>query len=220
MKKTVIILSVLALLAGGCGILKKTNSPLDVSITLPSYFATGRCNPYQDSITGEYYFYSDGEIQFVVSGFKPEKKPVKTLVLLTGAGVKVGEKYSFSFGRKTYTFRAEGSIHNKKPDDYWYNVDDYKFYLSDGKNEQLVLTDLSEFDDTSPEILWLGDLDRDGKPDFVVRTRTWYEDEQIELYLSSIAEKGELVKLAGIATSSRRDEDENENEYEKEINAQ
>jgi hypothetical protein len=214
MRKTVIILSVLALLVSSCGMLKQTKKPINVSITLLSYFADEGQNVYQDSKTGEYFFHSNSENRFVVSGFKPEKKSVKTLVLPIGEGVKVGEKHSFRFGKKTYTFRAEGTIHNKKPDDYWYNVDNYKFYLSDGKNEQLVLTDLSEFDNTSPEILWLGDLDRDGKPDFVVRTRTWYEDEQIELYLSSIAEKGELVKLAGIATSSRGDEDENE------INAQ
>jgi hypothetical protein len=129
---------------------------------------------------------------------KPKKKPVKTLVLPINEGVKAGEKHSFRFGGQTYIFRAEGTFGIGYHDDYWYKIKDYKLYLSDGKNEQFI-TAVSEFYGTSPEILWTGDLDEDGKPDFAVRTSTWYEDEQIELYLSSMAGKGELVKLADTA---------------------
>jgi hypothetical protein len=203
MKKTVIILSLMFPLLGS-----SAKKPVNVGIELSyAYSEMGGCNPCQNSKTGEYFFYSNREVQFIVSGLKPEKKPVKTLVLPIGEGVKVGEKHSFRFGRKTYTFRAEGTFGIGYHDEYWYKIKDYKLYLSDEKNEQLITT-VSEFYSTSPEILWVGDLDRDGKPDFVVRTRTWYEDERIELYLSSIAGKGELVKFASEATYSRPDEDE------------
>ena len=107
--------------------------------------------------------------------------------------------YCFRFGNKTYTFRAEGTERTDGDHNgYWYKVKDYKLYLSDGKNEQLTTT-VPYFDGTSPDILCIGDLDGDGKPDLAVRTAKWYENEQIEIYLSSIATKGELVRLAGIA---------------------
>jgi hypothetical protein len=191
------------------------------------YFAEGWCNFFQDNKTGEYYLQkahftisdpvydecsNDTTIWvnsdkpnslFVIKGLKPQKKMVKTLVIPIGEGIKVGEKHSFSFGKITYTFRSEGTFRIGYHDEYWYKIKDYKLYLSDGKNEQLVTT-VSEFWGTSPEIVWIGDLDRDGKLDFAVRTATWFEDEKIELYLSSITEKVELVKLAGTASYFRQ----------------
>jgi hypothetical protein len=191
-------------------------------------FAEGWCDFYQDSETGEYYLHeanievgrdyddcredtvswavSDRAYSlFVIKGLKPKKKPVKSLALQPNEllSVKVGETYSFRFGRKTYTLRAEGTVIDERDKDYyegwyWDNVKDYKLFLSDGKNEQLITT-VSHFQNTSPDILWVGDLDDDGKPDFLVCTATWYENERIELYLSSIAGKDELVKLADTA---------------------
>ena len=185
----------------------------------------GWCAFYQDSETGEYYLHettvyvemgydecnedslaavvSDVRGLFLIKGLESRKEPVKTLALpddaLQREGLKVGEKYSFLFGGETYTLRAEGDI-GEKYSYYWNNVKNYKLYLKDEKTgiEQMITT-VSDFSSTSPQILWIGDLDGDGKPDFVMRTATWYEGDKIELYLSSIAEKGELIKLAGIA---------------------
>ena len=185
-------------------------------------FADGWCDFYKNDETGKYhlheanisvdiyyddcaedslvYVLSNRPSLFLIKGLKPKTKPVKTLVPPTeSVSVTLEEKYSFRFGGKTYTFRSEGDVRTDgNLDDYWYKIEDYKLYLSDGKSEQLITT-VPYFGGTSPDILWIGDLDDDGKPDFAVRTETWYEEVQIELYLSSIAEKGELVKLAGMA---------------------
>ena len=189
-------------------------------------FADGWCDFYKNDETGKYHLHeanisvdihyddcaqdtfvyavSNRPSLFLIKGLNPKNKPVKTLVLPTEiVRITLEEKYSFRFGGKTYTFRAEGDVRTDgHHDDYWHKVKDYKLYLSDGKSEQLITT-VPYFDGTSPDILWVGDLDDDGKLDFAVRTATWYEDEQIELFLSSIAEKGELVKLAGIASLIR-----------------
>ncbi len=193
---------------------------------LSYYFGEDWCDFYQDSQTGEYYLHKttfDVSVSydecsedttvwvrsqrpnslFIINGLEPKRKPVKTLALSVGEGVKVGGKYSFNFGKTTYTLRAEGTSGIGYHDEYWHKIKDYKLYLSDGKNEQLITT-VSEFYSTSPEILWIGDLDGDGKPDFAVRTATWYEDEKIELYLSLIAGNGELVKLADTAEYFRQ----------------
>ena len=227
MKKAVIILSLIFPLLGS-GTKKPIDvsialSPIIVSDTEIFYhtFLNNWCVFYQNSETGKYHldeaiFYfgissndcteekepyiyiGTGPNLFLIKGLNPQNKPLKTLVLPLES-VKVDEKHSFRFGRKTYTLRAEG---DERTDgyhgDYWYKVKDYKLYLSDGRSEQLMTT-VDYFDGTSPDILWIGDLDGDGKPDFVMRTATWYEGDKIELYLSSIAEKGELIKLAGIA---------------------
>ena len=221
MKKTLIILILIFPLLGSCA--KKT---FDVGISVESYHGGIPVNCFilsSDPKTGKYRFH-DAEVfhsfsgSIIICGLKPKNKPVKTLNLSDEVlSVTLEEKHSFRFGRKTYTLRAEGDertdgYHN----DYWYKVKDYRLYLSDGKSEQL-LTTVSYFDGTSPDILWAGDLDRDGKPDFVLRTAKWYEDERIELYLSSIAKKGELVKLADYIEYFREDhEDENEDESESE----
>jgi len=48
-------------------------------------------------------------------------------------------------------------------------------------------------------LLWSGDLDRDGKPDFLISFID--ADGPVHLYLSSIAKHGNLIRLAGIFDS-------------------
>ena len=161
------------------------------NITVEKYY----CDCRQDYASG---YSSERPSLLLIRGLKTKKKPVKTLVLPI-ENITLEENHSFRFDKKTYTFRAEGTVRTDgHHDEYWYKVKDYKLYLSDGKNEQLMTT-VEYFDGTSPDIVWVGDMDGDGKPDFVLRTATWYENERLELYLSSIAGKGELFKLAGTA---------------------
>lgn len=50
------------------------------------------------------------------------------------------------------------------------------------------------FNDTFVEILFIGDIDRDGKPDFIFGTNRNYEEERVFLYLSSEAIEGKQIK--------------------------
>ena len=46
-------------------------------------------------------------------------------------------------------------------------------------------------------LLWAGDLDGDGKPDFILNHGEQEYGVNVALYLSSLAKKGELVGVAG-----------------------
>lgn len=117
--------------------------------------------------------------------------------------------YSFSFSGVNYTLRAEGVLseyHNTITEEYEISEDgrketgdvyqEYKLYLESGDISQLILA-IDNFSDRYVKIQFIGDIDKDGKPDFIFDTATWYEDYEKMLFLSSFAGKGELVKFAG-----------------------
>lgn len=117
--------------------------------------------------------------------------------------------YSFSFNGVNYTLRAEGILseyHNTITGEYEISEDgrketgnvyqEYKLYLESGDISQLILA-IDNFSDRYVKVQFIGDIDKDGKPDFIFDTATWYEDYEKMLFLSSFADKGKLVKFAG-----------------------
>lgn len=111
------------------------------------------------------------------------------------------EKLNFTFGNLNYTLRGEGKVLSEEQvstdDDkieIFKKVEDYKLYLTVGSNpEKLLLTEMS-FNDTFVELLFAGDIDGDGKLDFVFGANRNYEEERVILFLSSKAENGDSVK--------------------------
>jgi hypothetical protein len=67
----------------------------------------------------------------------------------------------------------------------------------DGQRQTLPYY-FSNFDEPERYVPWIGDLDRDGKPDFVVKL-SWFRrgHYNFALFLSSLAKPGEIVGLAG-----------------------
>lgn len=70
----------------------------------------------------------------------------------------------------------------------------YRLVLSDGVTNQTLVTH-ETLDDGGPRLLWAGDIDRDGRPDFIIDTTHKYSYAAPSLFLSSAAGEGELVKL-------------------------
>ncbi|TPG42278.1 hypothetical protein [Flavobacterium pectinovorum] len=111
------------------------------------------------------------------------------------------EKKNFTFNNINYTLRAEGEvlfeggvITDNVNKENFNEVTNYKLYLTVGNgSEELIFTE-DLFYETLLEILFVGDIDGDGKLDFVFSTRKNVEEECVILFLSSKAENENNVK--------------------------
>lgn len=138
----------------------------------------------------------------------------KTILLMNYPGLKLGkikflkidknkvwpnEKMTHVFNNVSYTLRAEGKILSSEvhadggKEEIFKEVENYKLYLTVENKEQLLLTEKS-FNDTFVILLFAGDIDGDGKLDFIFGANRHYEEERVVLFLSSKAKNGEAVK--------------------------
>ena len=140
----------------------------------------------------------------------------KTLLLIEDPKLSIGEvpflpiikKYtwpkqqqSFFFKNQTYTLRAEGTTEeNLTPENdddnetLWGKVKNYKIYLSKNGNSETLLLSEEDFNDTFVELLFVGDIDRDGKLDFIFGANRDYEETRVILFLSSEAEVNKIIR--------------------------
>ena len=183
---------------------------------------------YQDSITKKYFLkkaeivigkYYDDCLQdsttdigshrnslILIKGINPQKEEIPSIPIKK-CRIWVGETNAFSFNEKTYIFRGDGvtiktdsTIFDGGKLERWDEVKNYKLFLSEqGKDEQIIVA-IPSFNNSFVKILWIGDLDEDGKPDFILDTSRDYEEKTVLLFLSSKAKEGEIVKI--VASSS------------------
>ena len=86
-----------------------------------------------------------------------------------------------------------------KPGERYTQIRDYELHLMilHGRNtEHQVLIKVPELEgEEGPNLVWAGDLDRDGKLDLIADLSAFYMDTDLALFLSSAAKEGELVGL-------------------------
>ena len=115
--------------------------------------------------------------------------------------IMVGQKERFKFKDKTYELHAEG-IQDSLIDG-WNGTSKYKLFLSEIVNEktthQTLLNSTLFFDEVGINILFMGDLDNDQKLDILLETANKYSYAAPAIYLSSFAERNQLVKIAGLS---------------------
>lgn len=115
------------------------------------------------------------------------------------------EKTTFRHNGTDYFLRAEGEIipgeETSDPGtEQFHNVKNYKLYISTNTTAETLFLEEKTFNDTFVELLFAGDIDRDGKLDFIVGASRDYEEERVILFLSSKAKAGGIVqKTAEIA---------------------
>lgn len=95
--------------------------------------------------------------------------------------------FEFKFNNQQYAFTAEGDVTDN-------SVKNYKLFYVDKKTDsKQLLVNEELLEDSQIEILFIGDLDGDNKPDFIINAPPHYEARNILLFMSSAAENGELV---------------------------
>ena len=127
-------------------------------------------------------------------------------VAITKKKIWPAQKWNFTFNNVKYQLQAKGQITSKEKfsntdgDDAFYEVANYKLYISAANAQETLLLQQDTFNDTFVELLFIGDFDRDGKPDFVFSANRNYEEERVVVYLSSRAKKGKAAeKVSEIA---------------------
>ncbi|RTQ48853.1 hypothetical protein EJV47_14745 [Hymenobacter gummosus] len=129
--------------------------------------------------------------QGAVPAGRTDTAAVKPQLLLPGKLLR------FAFRGASYTLAATGAW--AAGDTSAYAVQNYKLYLAadaaPGKRQLLAAT--PHFDDAMMQLVWIGDLDHDQRPDFILDTASHYNSSSPSVYLSSRAEGQELVKFVG-----------------------
>lgn len=152
-------------------------------------------------------FPTDEEVEplFFFSDTKAILKGKKEVLVIPSTPLWPGEPQTYVFNGKTYVLRADG----KEVDSYVYTddsevektykkIEHYKLYVSVDEGEEQLVLDIPGFNDTFVQLLFVGDLDGDGKLDFVFDTSEHYEQKQIEVYLSKGAKH--ILYLAGMSS--------------------
>lgn len=111
------------------------------------------------------------------------------------------EKITLVFNGIEYFLRAEGEvlasqkvINDGGNEEIFQNVKNYKLYISTKNTPEKLLLQEASFNDTFVELLFAGDIDGDGKLDFIFGANRDYEEERVILFLSSKASSENSVK--------------------------
>lgn len=118
-----------------------------------------------------------------------------------------GQSMTFTFNNQNYALEAEGSVLSSEPvhsnDNSiatWQNVINYRLNLTSnvyGNVKKQLLIAIPSFNNTFVQVLFVGDLDNDGKPDFIFDISRDYEEKAVILMLSSRAKGDEFVRCVG-----------------------
>lgn len=106
-----------------------------------------------------------------------------------------GTPYPFEYYGRNFDLSATAIYVGQDGD--FSEIIDYQLILKtivNAEERTQVLAATYQFDDAEMSILFIGDIDRDGWPDFIVDTSPKYSYRQITLFLSSEAEGKDLVK--------------------------
>ena len=147
---------------------------------------------------------ADKEFLFLVKGSSFfEEGPVKTEYRCKYEEIYPGEEIEIrDFGEGRYCLFGLGNV-TQKGGTFGTKVENYSINIHENKEQRVEqrILELHEGllnNEQTPSIRWVGDIDRDGKPDILLDACP-YPGSLLMLFLSSEAEEGEIVhKVAEI----------------------
>lgn len=111
-----------------------------------------------------------------------------------------GDTIVFRYLENEYTLFATGGKKKVQDDPEWFEVWNYKLYLTatiKGQQQRSLLVAQPNFADHMINLLFAGDIDGDSVLDLIIDTSNHYNGESPTIYLSRPAENGEVVKPVG-----------------------
>ncbi|MEP7038809.1 MAG: hypothetical protein ABI891_10720 [Acidobacteriota bacterium] len=145
---------------------KKTGREVSSNVKLPSVFLLRNAKMLHQ-----------GEVKTVFYGNETESE-----------GIDRKYRRNFKFNGKKYTLFVKDTSGESSE----YLTGKSKLIITDGKTEQVIFE--PEFcSDCSWNVCWVGDLDGDGKLDFMLNLNEHYNSTCHTLFLSSQAKKGKIV---------------------------
>lgn len=168
---------------------------------------------------------AEDSVTFVLSArkailfFKGMKTPLKEIRAITPSidAMFPERAFNFNFNSEEYTLTAKGKVKvwgegyfsseqiaGLEEDDFRdYHIDNYSLNLNKSGGRSQEIFRFPELAFTCPLLLWVGDLDQDGKPDFIFDTAEENRTSNIELHLSSQAEDdNHIKKVADVFTAT------------------
>lgn len=142
----------------------------------------------------------DTSLVLISSSSRLSSHDIKTIPLEKDF-VEPNGKIIFTYNGSSYTLYSTADLVPSEYNKNEMSIRNYKLYLrgyKEGKEINQLLAATSYFDDAMFEILLIGDIDNDGFPDFVLNTTYHYNLYRPTVYLSSFAEKDQLVKVVGL----------------------
>ncbi|MDR1811557.1 MAG: hypothetical protein LBQ87_01905 [Candidatus Fibromonas sp.] len=103
----------------------------------------------------------------------------------------LNEKFTFDFGNVQYEFEALGEVDKERDD--WIRNFSLVYSIKGSANKQMIVN-IPQAEGVEFRLLFIGDLDGDGKPDIILDAPKNYEHTDIMLFLSSTAKEGEYLR--------------------------
>lgn len=126
------------------------------------------------------------------------------VVTLKQMQIPIHEVETFHLNDVTYALFATGEMARDEFNENEIVYSNYKLFLKgkrNGKEITQLLAYTPGFEDTMFEILLVGDIDGDGFPDLILNTTHHYNMYRPTVYLSSFADKDQLLKVVGLHES-------------------
>lgn len=138
-------------------------------------------------------------VQLIAGVNLTEQKNV-AFVELTQNEIYPEDDFKFTFKEKTFRMFATGKTIIDKSGVR--SVSKYRLYLENETGIIQLLAAATSFDEKMLSINFIGDIDGDNLPDFILDTSNHYNRTSATLYLSSNAEKGKMVKVVAMHNST------------------
>jgi hypothetical protein len=135
---------------------------------------------------------TQGQPLFLVRGISSSPRPIAT-VFAGELSLQAGDKPDIAFSGTNYTLRVDGekTAKNTLPQGS-------RLLLSSRSAIQELFSVPDHGNDPYVTVLWIGDLDGDGKPDFYLNSSSHYNVSHKVLWLSTLAKPGQPVGQAAV----------------------